>query len=87
MSVACYRGRYRHNNKFAIIHFWGENHWLIAEVLVKRLRFLTVFDSVDMYADNCVQNSTFLKVGIDLIGIVMLSGPPLLLLKLLFFFL
>ena len=41
----------------------------------KGARFLTVFDSGDKYADNCVRNTThFLKVGI---GIVMLSGLTL----------
>ena len=31
----------------------------------KSARFITVFDSGDKNADNCVRNNTFFKVGID----------------------
>ena len=44
---------------------------------LKGARLITVFDSGDNYADNCIETTLFSKVGIDWIRIVMLSGPPL----------
>ena len=41
----------------------------------------SVFDSGDKYAETALETLLFSKVGIDWIGIVMLSGPPLVLIE------
>ena len=57
MSVACCRGRYRHTNEFAIIHFSDDGN--VSEGFIYEYSFCLII----MYAKLRVQNKTLSKIN------------------------